>query len=59
VSMKNLLQRATTAATEPGPQACSYIDRWPAEARIHIAPRFRGAFLDGEFGDVLQNGDAK
>ena len=59
MSMKNLLRRATTAATEPGPRACGHIERWPAEARIHIAPRFRAAFSDGEVGDVLQNGDAK
>jgi hypothetical protein len=59
VSMKNLLQRATTAATEPGAQACGYIERWPAEARIHIAPRLRAVVCDGEFCDVLQNGDAK
>jgi hypothetical protein len=59
VSMKNLLQRATTAATEPSAQACGYTERWPAEAPIHIAARFRAAFADGEFVDVLQNGDAK
>jgi hypothetical protein len=59
VSMKNLFQRATTAAPEPGPQACGYIERWQAEARTRIAPRFRAAFSDGEFCDVSQNGDAK
>jgi hypothetical protein len=59
VSMKNLLRRATTAATEAGPQACGDIDPWPAEARIHLAPRFRAALSGAEFRDVLQNGDAK
>jgi hypothetical protein len=34
--MKNLLRRATTAATEPGPQACGAIEPWQAEARIRI-----------------------
>ena len=57
--MKNLLQRATTAATEPGPEACGYIEPWQAEARIRIAPRFGAALTDGEFRDVLQNGDVK
>ena len=59
MSMKNPIQRATMAATEPDPQACGYIERWPAAVRIHIAARFRAAFSDGEFVDVLQNGDAK
>jgi hypothetical protein len=56
VSMKNLLRRVTTAA---GPQACGDKEPWPAEARIHIAPRFRAVLSDGEFRDGLQNGDAK
>ena len=59
MSMKNLIRRADTAATEPGPLACSYIEPWQAAARIRVAPRFRAALSDGEFGDVLQNGDAK
>jgi hypothetical protein len=59
VSMKNPFQRATTAAIEPGPQQCGYIKRWPAEARIHIAPRFRAVLSDGAFCDGSQNGDAK
>jgi hypothetical protein len=59
VSMKNLLRRVTTAANEAGPQACGDIDPWPAEARLHIAPRFRAVLSDGEFRDGLQNGDAK
>jgi hypothetical protein len=45
------------ATTEPGPQACGYIER--AGARIRTAPRLRAALLDGEFRDVLQNGDMK
>jgi hypothetical protein len=57
--MKNLLQRATTAAAEPGPRACVYIERWQTEARIRMAPRFRAALTDGLFRDVLQNGDVK
>ena len=54
MSMKNLLRRVTTAANEAGPQACG-----PAEARFHIAPRFRAVLSDGEFRDGLQDGDAK
>jgi hypothetical protein len=59
VSMKNLLQRATTAATEPAPQACGSIERWQTEARIRIARRFRAALSGGDFRDVLRNGDVK
>jgi hypothetical protein len=57
--MNHLLQRATTAAIEPGPQASVYIERWQMEARIRMAPRLRAALSDGQFRDVLQNGDVK
>ena len=57
MSMNNLLQRATTATAEPGPQACVYIERWQTEARIRMVPHFRAALTDGQFRDVLQNGD--
>ena len=59
VSMKNLLQRATTAAAAPDSQACVYIERWQTEARVRMAPRFRAASSNGQFRDVLQNGDVK
>ena len=59
MSMKDLIRRGSTADTEPGPRACGYTEPWQAEVRIRIAPRFRAALSDGEFGDVLQNGDAK
>ena len=57
--MKNLLQRATTAAAAPDSQACVYIERWQTEARIRMVPHFRAALTDGQFRDVLQNGDVK
>jgi hypothetical protein len=57
--MNNLLRRATTTATEPGPQACGFKEPWQAEARIHMALRFRVALSDEEFHDGLQNGDVK
>jgi hypothetical protein len=57
--MKNLLRRETTAATEPGPQACGYVEPRQAEARVRIAPLFRDALAGGEFRDVWQNGDVK
>jgi hypothetical protein len=56
--MKNLLRRATAAATEPGPQACGYVEPRQAETRIRITPRFRAALSGGKFRD-LQNGDVK
>lgn len=59
MSMNHLLQRATTAAAEPFPQACVYIEPWQTEAGIRMAPRFRAALSDGQFRDVLQNGDVK
>jgi hypothetical protein len=59
VSMKNLLRRATTAATEPGPQAYGFREPRQAEARIRMAPRFRVALSDEEFRNGLQNGDVK
>ncbi len=59
MSMKNLIRRAGTAATEPAPRACGYTEPGQAEARVRIAPRFRAALSDGELDDVLQNGDAK
>jgi hypothetical protein len=58
VAMNNLLRRATTAATEPGPQACGFIEPWQAEAS-RMAPRFRVALAYGEFHDGLLNGDVK
>ena len=33
--------------------------KWQAESRIRIGPRLRAALSDGNFRDVLQNGDAK
>jgi hypothetical protein len=57
--MKNLLRRATTAAAEPGRQVCGRIEPWQADAPIRIAPRFPAALSDGEFRDVLQDGDVK
>jgi hypothetical protein len=33
--------------------------KWQAEYRIRIGPRLSAALLDGNFRDVLQNGDAK
>ena len=59
MSMKNLLRRATTAATEPGPQAHGLREPRQAEVRIRMAPRFRAALSNGEFRDGLQNGDVK
>jgi hypothetical protein len=59
VSMNHLLQRATTAAAEPGLQACVYIELWQTGAGIRMAPRFRAALSDGQFRNVLQNGDVK
>jgi hypothetical protein len=57
--MKNLLPRASMADIEPGPPVCGHLEPRPAEDRIHIEPRFRAAISDGEFRDVLQNGDVR
>jgi hypothetical protein len=57
--MNHLLQRAATAAVQPGLQVCVYVGPWRTEARIGMTPRFRAALSDGQFRDVLQNGDVK
>jgi hypothetical protein len=36
VSMNHLPQTATTAAAEPGPQACVHIEPWQTEASIRM-----------------------
>ena len=59
MSMKNLLRRATVAATEPGHQACGQLAPWPAEARMHLGLRFSAVISDGELRYVVQNGDAR
>jgi hypothetical protein len=59
VSMKNLLRRATTAATESGPPACDYLEPRHAEARIRIALCFRDAVSGGKSRDLWHNGDVK
>ena len=59
VSMNNSLRSATTATTEPGPQACGFIAPWQAEAGIRMAQHFRVALPNREFHDGLQNGEVK
>jgi hypothetical protein len=59
VSVNKLLQRAITAAAEPGLKEFVFVEPWQTEARIRMAPRFRAAISDGELRDVLQNGDVK
>jgi hypothetical protein len=57
VSMKNLLQRATAAATELCPQACAYLE--PCAGETRIARRLRAALPGRDFREVLRNGDVK
>ena len=57
MSMKNLLRRATTAATEPDHQAHGLRGPRQAEVRIRMTPRFRVALSNKKFRNGLQNGD--